>query len=379
MYAKSGMRLSLPASEIAASSGYVPSLDGLRAFSISIVLVTHLISMKLAPGGFGVEVFFVISGFIIARLMFAEHKEAGQVSLGGFYERRIARLYPPLVLYVSVIGMVAIWTGAPFIWSQIVASLFYYANYYYLWFDSAHPGAAALPFGVFWSLAVEEHFYFIFPIFFIACAGRPGRLVVGLTGVVVACLALRLLAAHHHPALIENGGLHERTEFRLDAIAWGVMLAIACETPLGRRLVQAMGSPIWFGAALLTLLSTFALRDPVFRETWRYSLQGASLAIILAAIVFEPRYALLQIPLNHPWVIYLGKISYSLYVWHSCTPILSRWLFPDDHPAVQIVFEFAFSFLFAVSSYHFLEMPIARWRRGRSRRSRSSRLAAAAA
>jgi peptidoglycan/LPS O-acetylase OafA/YrhL len=95
--------LYLSSGDIAARRGSVPSLDGLRAVSISIVLLAHFVNPKLFPGGLGVEVFFIISGFLITRLLLAEQRDTGTVSLRMFYVRRICRLYPVIIVFAGVV------------------------------------------------------------------------------------------------------------------------------------------------------------------------------------------------------------------------------------------------------------------------------------
>lgn len=346
-----------------ASHGYVPSLDGLRALSILFVMVGHLVSGKLAPGGFGVQVFFVISGFLIARLMLAEQKETGGVSLPRFYLRRFLRLYPVTLVYSLAVVGVFLATGLAFHWGELFSVLGYYSNYYYLWYERVHPGTPDLPFGIFWSLAVEEHFYLLFPPLFLLLKGRADRLFWAMLAVCAGGLVLRLVAGSLDPQLIASRALYYRTEFRIDAIAWGVLLAAACETGWGRALLARLAQPAAFGLGLALLASTFVLRDPFFRETWRYSLQGASLFVLFAGVLFSPRYRRVQQALNLAPIVWIGRLSYSLYVWHLCTPDLSRALLPHAGPAVQIAAQFALSFLLAALSYYGLEQPLARWRR----------------
>ena len=346
-----------------ASGGYVPSLDGLRALSILFVMVGHLVSGKLAPGGFGVQVFFVISGFLIARLMLAERKETGHVSLSRFYLRRFLRLYPVTLVYSLAVVGVFLAAGLAFHWGELFSVLGYYSNYYYLWYEQVHPGTPDLPFGIFWSLAVEEHFYLLFPPLFLLLKGRADRLFWAMLAVCVGGLMLRLTAGSLDPQLIVSRALYYRTEFRIDAIAWGVLLAATCETGWGRALLARLGQPVAFGLGLAVLASTFVLRDPFFRETWRYSLQGASLFVLFAGVLFSPRYRLIQQALNLGLIVWIGRLSYSLYVWHLCTPDLSRALLPHVGWAAQTAAQFALSFALAALSFYGLEQPLARWRK----------------
>ncbi len=363
MVGKPNPQLWLSPGQIPASHGYVPTLDGLRAVSILLVMVGHLVSEKLAPGGFGVQVFFAISGFLIARLMLAEHKANGSVSLPRFYLRRFLRLYPVTLVYSLLVVGVFLAAGLAFSWGELWAVLGYYANYYFIWFSAAHGGRSDLPFGIFWSLAVEEHFYLLFPPVFLLLKGRPNRLFWAMLAVCAGCLVLRLAAAIADPALLPTRDLYYRTEFRLDAIAWGVLLAAICETDWGRRLLKTLVNPIWFSTALLVITGTFVFRDPFFRDTWRYSLQGLGLFVIFAGLLFSPRYGAIQRILNLAPIVWIGRVSYSLYVWHLCTPALSRWMAPNAGWMAQSAIQFLLSFILAALSFYLMEQPIARWRR----------------
>ena len=160
--------LYLTPQEIPARFGNVPSLDGLRALSILIVMASHFVNPHLIPGGFGVLVFFVISGFLITRQLFAELKQANCVSIKNFYLRRVFRLYPVIVVYTLVSVSVYAAGGHKITWSEPLSALFYFANYLYAYYTIPGHTGGSMPFGIFWSLSVEEHFYLFFPLLFVA-------------------------------------------------------------------------------------------------------------------------------------------------------------------------------------------------------------------
>ncbi len=229
--------------DMAARVGLVPSLDGLRAVSIALVLLAHLVNDRWFPGGFGVLTFFVISGFLIARLLFAEHKARDTVSLGAFYIRRAIRLYPAVVAY-TVIVSAAILAVAPsrFDWPEPVSALFYFANYLFVHYSVDHV-TVTMPFTHFWSLSIEEQFYIFFPALLLWLRARPAS-VAGLA--LVACavpLALRLIGAIRHPELLDTEYFYLRTEFRIDSIAFGVLVAALCEMPRGRAVIRWLIRP----------------------------------------------------------------------------------------------------------------------------------------
>ena len=356
-------RLHLEAARMPAGEGWLPSLDGLRAFSILLVLVAHLVSDRLAPGGFGVAAFFLISGFLIARLLLAERKRHGVNDLGRFYVRRALRLYPAMAAYVAIVVATYLLLGHAVGWTETAATLTYTGNYAYVGLE--HAGRPILmPFGPFWSLAVEEHFYLLFAPLLVLLRGRADRLLWTMAAVCVGEAAWRLLQLRLHPEFASAvSPVYYRTDFRLDSMAFGVAVAALCESARGRALLLALGRPAAAAAATLLLLATFVLRDETFRETWRYSLQGLALIGLLCTVLFQAWPRAVQRVLNHPAVAWVGRLSYSLYLWHLATPEIVRTLLPHAPLPAQWGLRFAFSFALAATSYYALEVPLLRLRK----------------
>ena len=346
--------LFVPVSEMSARKGEIPSLDGLRAGSILLVMCSHFISGKLFPGGLGVLVFFVISGFLITRLLLAEKKETGTVSLVRFYARRMLRLYPLIVLYVACVVVVGLLVGIDIHLGEITAALLYYANYYY---DSTQMDVAEmrLPLQILWSLSVEEHFYIVFPSLLILLSCDMRRLIPVVIAILVGALAWRLWMAHLQPDYLTTKFFYERSEMRMDALGSGVLLAACCETPSGRALLLRLTHPAFVVAAASLVLACLVYRDLWFRETWRYTILNSAIAILVAGVLFSDRYRLLSTVLNNPIVVTIGRLSYSLYIWHFGVYFILG-LF-DIAPFANIVLSFALSFIVAFLSYTFIEQP----------------------
>ena len=175
--------MSAPASQ-SDPTGQIPALDGLRAVSILLVMVSHAGFGHIEPGGLGVTLFFGISGFIITRLLLAEHAATGRVALGAFYARRFLRLSPALLIYAACAGLAMAALGDPFRLAEWLAMLFYAANFWKLWGGFPDGALAPHPFGILWSLAVEEQYYLIYPWLLVALLARvsaaPGRWLAGL-------------------------------------------------------------------------------------------------------------------------------------------------------------------------------------------------------
>lgn len=343
----------LAVQQMAAHAGEVPSLDGLRAVSIGLVLCSHLISDKI-PGGLGVYVFFVVSGFLITRLLLAEQKRTGRISLPKFYARRFLRLYPVLIVYTALVVATFAIRGQPINWLQPLSALGYFANFQY-WNDNI----AVMPFDIAWSLSVEEHFYALFPATLILLGCDPKKLVVAMISVMVACLGARIVVASAHPELLATHFFYFLTPFRLDSMAFGVVAAALCEIPQGRRLLQRAADPVPFAAACGLVAACLFFRDPFFRETLRYTLLGAALAVLMMSVLLRGdwRSALL----NTPGLIWVGRLSYSLYLWHFLARPISNQMSVEG-PA-KIVLQFALAVSMATASYYFVERPVTRWRK----------------
>ncbi len=153
----------------ASTTGKIPSLDGLRGVSFLIVFVAHAGLDKIIPGRVGVNIFFLLSGYLITTLMIREREKTGWISLKLFYLRRSLRIFPPMysimaatLIYLAVVHHLE---GITFV--GVCSQLFYYQNYFF------HGGKGLIPgLGVLWSLAVEEHFYLFFPLLMLLFVAR---------------------------------------------------------------------------------------------------------------------------------------------------------------------------------------------------------------
>lgn len=295
---------------------YIPSLDGIRALSFFLVFFAHAgLGEKLIPGGFGVTIFFLLSGFLITTLLRLEFARYQRISLSGFYLRRVLRILPPL--YATMLLAAALHIGlrnAPIPLAGTVSQVLQVSNYYLIYSDH---GSIMAGTGVFWSLAVEEHFYLLFPLLYAWIATRfsaRGQAVILLT-LCGAALAWRWVLHYHYHA--DFGRTFFATDTRFDSILLGCVFAIIANPvtrdPLFDRSVRGMKwiLPLSVGV----LLGTFLVRDAGFREVFRYTLQGLALIpLFIAAIHYQKSWPVLL--LNLPVVRFLGVLSYTLYLCH---------------------------------------------------------------
>ncbi|MBV9511883.1 MAG: acyltransferase [Caulobacteraceae bacterium] len=344
----------------------IPSLDGLRAVSVMLVLFAHFVNGNLFPGGMGVDIFFVISGFLISRLLLAEGKATGRISLPRFYARRALRLAPVVLVFTGLMVAIYLITRKPIDWLEPASAIFYFANYLY----AQLPGGATTPPGLvfdqhltmrlvpLWSLSVEEHFYLLMPATLILLRRDAKRLIAAMAAVCFACLAYRLTMARLDPGLMETNFFHFRTECRLDLLAMGVILACACELDAGRSWLARHAKPPMLAAGLVGLLACLLIRGEAFRETLRYSVEGVSIVLVISAVLISGGW--IASVLNHPALRFIGRLSYSLYVWS----MFGAWVGQFAAPGVfQTLTEFAVTFASALTSYSVLEAPLMKWRR----------------
>jgi peptidoglycan/LPS O-acetylase OafA/YrhL len=296
----------------------IPSLDGLRAVSVLIVVVAHSDLEALVPGGLGVTIFFFLSGYLITTLMLAEHERTGGINILNFYTRRVFRLMPPLLISL-VIAYALTYAGmlAGGITSKgLTAQLLYFANYYGLFFDPGNTIPDGT--GILWSLAVEEHFYIVYPLLMtvmLGCALRP-RTIGALLG--AGCLAVLVWRIHlvQSPIFVSDRTYYA-SDTRIDSIIFGCILAIVANPKRQPNRSTAMSRVDWavFAAAAGALLLTLLYRDEAFRETIRYSIQGLALMPLFYFAVRFSDNRLFQ-KLNSPWMVTLGAYSYAIYLIH---------------------------------------------------------------
>jgi len=303
---------------VAKSKGefHIPSLDGLRALSFALVFAAHAGLDHIVPGGFGVTVFFFLSGFLITTLMRREFDKRGTVSLKNFYVRRALRILPPfysVLLVASLLTLVGVLPGKLEA-SAVLAQALHYANFWMI-----HVGADGFAAGtaVYWSLAVEEHFYLLFPLLFLLLnrlgATRKTQALV-LFGLCALILVWRIVLVQVMGS--ESIRTYIGSDTRFDSILFGCALAIYGNPMLDApttsdRLWKYLLLPL----GIAGLLASFLIRGPVFRETLRYSLQGVSLLPVFVCAMRFPEWAPMRL-LNLKPLAFVGVLSYSLYLIH---------------------------------------------------------------
>lgn len=320
----------------------------MRAVAILLVLFSHLLKDGVVPGGLGVTFFFFISGFLITGLLIDELDRSSSIDIKGFYIRRFMRLAPALLTMVAVVSLTYFLAFGVSSANEVIAAVFYFMNFYVI-----SKGAMALPLGPLWSLAIEEHFYLVFPILVANLWKFGERFLIGLAVVCCAVLVWRIfLVSSGMPEIRTYVG----TDTRIDSILFGALLAIGIRLKLN---LDWLASRMAVTVSLILLLATLVIRNPTFRETARYSIQGLAFFPLFYFILY--RQSVFRTLLETPAATWIGKISYSLYLWHF--PILAfvtPKLAPHTNPVITGSAVLGISFFLASLSYYFVETPLRR-------------------
>ncbi|MFW0769049.1 acyltransferase family protein [Arthrobacter koreensis] len=376
-------------------------IEGLRALAVLSVLAHHLLAWP-AGGYAGVDVFFVISGFLITTILLREITSPQKLSLPDFYRRRVRRLVPAAAAVLAATSAAAFLVFGPgraaAILEDAVWSFFFLGNWRFAasGTDYLHAGTAVSPLQHFWSLGVEEQFYLAWPWVLVAGIAVTAALRLTDRGMRVLLLLFIgvLCAASFAFAVWETANRPTTAYFSTLSRAWelgtGAMLAVASPW-LSRLPALVRAAAGWAGLAGLAASVLLLSADSAFPGP-AAALPVLSTLLVLAAGTGarSPGHNRIMWPLTNPASRYIGRISYSLYLWHFPVVVFAAALAPDTPPLLAL----ALTAGLAVLSFHWIEDPVRRSRwlqpryaareRGRRYRRpalepRPARLAAAAA
>ena len=367
----------------------IPALDGVRALGIILVLCFHG-GLSWATGGFlGVDVFFVLSGFLITGLLVAEFRQHSGIALLRFWGHRIRRLFPALLAVLAAVALFTWLFGAPDTFGQVrgdaIATLLYVNNWHLIAGNHGYFAELATPRPLLhtWSLSIEEQFYVIWPLVVLVVLkwwrSIQALLVVTIVLAIASAIAMALV---FQPGL-ESSRAYFGTDTRVQALLVGAALALILARPLPRRAGTDLSGALVRDVSLskgarsfMALLGVGGLGviaamtvEVDAGATWPYRGGFLFLALATAALICSvslvpdgpvARLASLR------GVRYIGAISYGLYLWH--WPIFVLLSGQRTHLAGLSLFSLRIgvSLLVAAASFHLLEMPIRRgtWLRG---------------
>lgn len=353
---------SAPAPKGASGLYYRADIDGLRALAVVPVVLYHL-GFRAFSGGFaGVDVFFVISGYLMANIIYGA-LAARSFSLAGFYERRIRRIFPALYAMLAVCTMVGFAVLLPShlrVFGESLAAVASFASNWLFRISLGYFDGRSLdtPLLHTWSLAVEEQFYLLFPLLLMCARDLPRKWVarVILAGAVVS-FSFCLWCTRTNP---------RSAFFLLPSRAWELLIgsyfAVSPLRVLNQRLSEAAGA-----AGLLLILGSFFVYD---QRTWFPGAAAFAPCFGAALLIFSgtgARTAVCRLLSVRP-VIYVGKTSYSLYLWHWPIIVFVSYCL-DRAPGPSERFPIAVAAMVAAAlSYRYIEQPFRAGRDGLSRR-----------
>lgn len=349
-----------------AGAEYFPAIDGLRALAVASVVIYHLNGWL--PGGFvGVDIFFVISGFVVAHSAGQLQGATALAFMAAFYARRLMRIAPALIACV-VLTSLATALLVPDAWLSegnsrtALAALFGLSNYVLAFSANDYwaPRAEFNPFTHTWSLGVEEQFYFVAPLLFYAWHRGHGRRVLQLLLVLAAA---SLLAA----ALAASPSRQTLAFYSIHTRFWELAAGVALALTQARWRPWVMAWP----AALrsLVLLAALALMGAALGFAdgaafpWPWAVAPVLATALLVLLVVAQPEGFTSPVFANAGMVWLGRLSYSLYLWHWPVFVLMRWTVGMDGPWHQAV-ALSVAVLLAVASLRFVERPLRHWRLG---------------
>jgi peptidoglycan/LPS O-acetylase OafA/YrhL/lysophospholipase L1-like esterase len=348
---------------------YVPALDGLRAVAVVAVIAYHL-DFGWAQGGYlGVDLFFVLSGYLITSLLLGEWVVSGGIGFRSFWARRARRLLPAVILLLLVLALYAGLRGPGLDRSALrpdaLATLFYSANWHQVFAHQSYFAqfASASPLRHTWSLAIEEQFYLIWPLILLGLlvAARGRRVVLLVATGLLAAGSAALMAVLYHPG-IDPTRVYYGTDSRAFELAIGAALAVALASrgPLHRR----SGRGVLQGAGVVAMgLLVYGFVGVGGPPGWLYQggLFGACVLVgIVVASVVQPRPGPLGAVLSLSPLRFLGIISYGLYLWHWPVLVLATEATTGISGYPLKALQVGLTLTLATASYYLVERPVRR-------------------
>jgi peptidoglycan/LPS O-acetylase OafA/YrhL len=347
-----------------ASPAYLPAIDGLRAIAVIAVILFHADFLDVLPGGFtGVDLFFVISGYVISQSL-CDRGHSGFVDyLKAFYRRRLLRILPALlVVLVATFLVSALFVPQSWLSEQSnrtgLAAFFGVSNIVLAWNTDTYfaPGAELNPFLHTWSLGVEEQFYLVFPVLYFLWLRYKKH--SALVWAVLPVLAIASLAVSAMQTKTDQLSAFYLLPGRFWELAAGAMLFQLIDTRRASLRSRPLASLLLAGGLGLVLAGFVYAEEQGFPFPWALvTVSGAVLMIAALALPADGYGSPLQRLLQAPWVTYIGRLSFSLYLWHWPVAVFLRWTTGTELLLVQLLYPVLVMAL-AAASYHWIEIPV---------------------
>jgi peptidoglycan/LPS O-acetylase OafA/YrhL len=326
----------------------VPQLDGLRGIAILLVLIYHgAVNYPNNPfkflgtlGGLGVMLFFVLSGFLITSILRKEQANTGVVDIRGFYAKRALRLFPALALFLgSVMVLMIAGLTSDVNWKQLLIGIFYLRDIF----------GSGLTLGHLWSLGIEEQFYLLWPLMLLLVP-RKRLLPVAFGIATLVCLS-RMTAMHLRTFDYDTGIYYMRPWFRADSILAGCCIALAKENYAA--VIRRAGAYVPAGAIWAAMLAWTFWGEHLLPGSFYLGVQLILATAGVAKVVSNEDSSARSV-LTQSWLRYVGRISYSLYLWQQLFLVAKQqsWGWIREFPMDIIL-----SVVLAALSYRYVELP----------------------
>ncbi len=358
----------------------ISALDGLRGVALLIIMGFHFGVGWLQGGFFSLDIFYVLSGYLITGLLLGEYGKRGRIALSAFWLRRARRLLPALLVVLAVVTLYVRFVAPPGLYPEFrmsaLSALFYFSNWWQIGASGNYFAAtgAVSPLTHTWSLAVEEQFYLVWPLVVLAVMhfsrsflrGVRLVLVLSVAGVISSAAAMALL----YSPTANLTRLYFGTDTHAQSILLGSVLACtltliqmrrgaggmapAVSSPAGRRLLTGLGIAGFAG----TFALTYALRGTSgFDYRGGFLLSACAAAAIIVGAVCVPSGPIAKL-LSLRWLMWIGTISYGAYLWHF--PV---YIYVDPARTGQtglslLALRFGSTFALAAASYYLIERPV---------------------
>lgn len=354
-------------------SRYLPSIDSLRALAVLAVIIYH-VDVNYLPGGFlGVDLFFVLSGYLISSLIIKEYRKTGSINLYNFYLRRARRLLPAVYFMITVGIILMVIFNEVLLKKSHLDAIFgyiYSSNWWYIfhkldYFDSF---GSQSPFKHLWSLAIEEQFYMIFPLLFLLINSKKKekdgmyKLSKSFLYIVLGLIFVSLIT---HILLFDINNISRiyfGTDTRAFSLLVGVVGAILYPMDKLNTKITPQENFVYSVVSLISIaiLITIMIYTSEY-NTWLYR-GGFLLVAILGIIIIissGKQHTVMAKLLSFKPVVFIGKISYSLYLWHFPILVLTTPVSEIGNPNIfYVILRVILTFIVAIISYVFVETPI---------------------
>jgi len=347
----------------------IAGLDFLRAIAVILVVVEHgLYTPAEGPwrqvvsgmSSLGVEIFFVLSGFLITGLLLDEHDRRGSIDFFEFYKRRLSRLMPAFYLFIASVAAIAWLRGRTIDWAPFVASLLYVVNYY-----QGLTGAKENVVAHCWSLAVEEQFYLLWPIVLALLLARRLRLARTLVLLIAGVWIWR--ASLYLSGTASTSYLYRALETRADHLAVGCLLAVALRNAEWRRRIEAFCLRPLNALMVVAATALSARLDsafPAYKYVAGFAIEPCLIALLISSTVgLAATAGRISRILNSALLTHVGKVSYGIYLFHGAIMYTVQRIVEARTGSVLVGFVCAAIavLVFASALFRWYESPVRNW------------------